>query len=236
MTVRLQRLNMKSSSVIAAVLVGLAVPVAAQQQSPAGLPAQEEALKRNVQVFEMVLREAIMGAGQKVAIWAKQIDPTLSLQFIAQPEVRAVPLMDNSLVFHVDVSELGVSSALWTLQNPRPPQQPPAGPGTRVGGSPAPDAVAAAPVRMTPSQYMTEQVRESLINAILESSTVLPSVGPGQTLTVACNPVDVLVTNPLYRNMSKKLVLQIKGEDLVAMREGKLSREDAKQRIIERRF
>ena len=60
--------------------------------------------------------------------------------------------------------------------------------------------------------------------------------GEGQTLTVACIPVDVTMTNPLSRPPSKQLVLQIKGEDLLALRQASLSREDAKQRIIERRF
>jgi len=225
----------------AAVLVSLTMPAIAQQQAATGPTAQEEALKRNVQVFEMALTNAIIKAGQNVAEWAAKIEPSVVLNFVAQPEVRAVPLLDNSLVFHVDVSELGVSSALWVqmaTQNGAygPPSQ--QGPATRVGGTPAaPDSmkVGALP-RMTPSQYMTEQVRLALINAILDSPTMLPTLTTGQTLTVACNPVDVLERNPLYRNTSRKLVLQIKGEDMVALREGKLSREEAKQRIIERRF
>jgi hypothetical protein len=240
MTGGLRGHNLKSASLAAAVLVSLTMPALAQQQAPAGPAAQEEAFKRNVQYFEMALRNAIISAGQKVAEWARQIDSTVVLDFVAQPEVRGVPLLDNSLVFHVDVAELGVSSALWYRivqeKGLMGPQQ--GSPATRVGGTPAaPDSMKVGTLpRMTPSQYMTEQVRESLINAILDSPTILPTVTTGQTLTVACSPVDVLVTNPLYRNTSKKLVLQIKGEDLVAMREGKLSREDAKQRIIERRF
>ena len=232
--------NLISASLVAAFVVSIAVPALAQQQAPAGPAAQEEELKRNVQVFEMALRNAILTAGVRVAQWAAQIQPGVELAYVAQPEVRAVPLMDNSLVFHVDVAELGVSNSLW-IQMARqrglvgPPQQ--QGGASRVGGTPAPDSMkAGTPLDMTPSQYMTEQVREALINAILDSPTMLPLLSAGQTLTVACNPVDVLVSNPLYRNTSKKLVLQIKGEDLVAMRVGKLSREEAKQRIIERRF
>jgi hypothetical protein len=241
MTGRLRGHSMAPASLVAAVLVGMTLPVIAQQQAPVGPQAQEEALKRNVQVFEMALTNAIIKAGARVAEWAQKIEPSVVLNFVAQPEVRAIPLLDNSLVFHVDVSELGVSSALWVqmaTQNGAfgpPPQQ---GSGTRVGGTAAaPESTKAGALpRMTPSQYMTEQVREALINAILDSPTMLPTVTAGQTLTVACNPVDVLVTNPIYRNMSKKLVLQIKGEDLVALRENKISREEAKQRIIERRF
>ena len=241
MTGRLRGHSMTSASLVAAVMVGITVPVIAQQQAPSGPPAQEEALKRNVQVFEMALRSAIIEAGVKVAQWAQKIDSSVRLEYVAPPEVRAVPLMDNSLVFHVDVAELGVTSALWTARQkfgpqPQTPQQ--GGAASRVGGTAAaPDSARVGTLPdMTPSQYMTEQVREALINAILDSATMLPLLSSGQTLTVACNPVDVLVTNQLYRNTSKKLVLQIKGEDLVALREGKLTREQAKERITERRF
>ncbi len=234
---RLRGHNMTSASLLAAVLVSITAPVLAQQQAPLGPPTQEDALKRQVLGFEIALKNAIIKAGGNVADWARKIDPSIVLTFVAQPEVRAVPLLDNSLVFHVDVAELGVSSALLVLKGdvfgPEPRQGNPA---TRVGGTgTAPDSKVGAPM-MSPSQYMTEQVREALVDAILDSPQMLPLLTTGQTLTVACNPVDVLVNNPIYQNRSKKLVLQIKGEDLVAMREGKLTREQARDRIIERRF
>lgn len=241
MTGRIRERNLKSASVVAAILVGVSASAIAQQQAPAGLPAQEEALKRNVQTYELVLKQAIFTAGTKVADWARKIEPSVQLGFAAEPEVRGVPLLDNSLVFHVDVSEMGmgISGQLWYeiaaskgLIGPR------TGAGAaRVGTAPSPDSMKVpSPMNMTPGDYMTEKVRESLIDAVLDSATILQSLGAGQTLTVACNPVDKLERNPLYRNPSKKLVLQIKGEDLVALREGKLSREAAKERIIERRF
>lgn len=240
MTPGIRDSRLKSAALVGAIVIGLTAAARAQQPAPVGPPSQEEQLKNNVQLFEMALKNSIINAGSKVADWAQKIDPTVLLNFVAQPEVRAVPLMDNSLVFHVDVAEIGVSSALW-YQNAlqRGLVVPPSGGASRVGATPVPadplNVKAAVPVGMTPSQYLTEQVREGLINTILDSSTMLP-MRAGQTLTVACNPVDVLVTNPLYRNTSKKLVLTIKGEDLLALRQGTLTREDAKQRIVERRF
>ena len=243
MTGRIRERNLRSASVVAAILVGVSAPAIAQQQAPAGLPAQEEALKRNVQTYELVLKQAIFTAGTKVAEWARKIEPSVQLGFAAEPEVRGVPLLDNSLVFHVDVSEMGmgISGQLWyeiaASKGLIGPPRPGAG-AARVGGTaPSPDSMKVpSPMNMTPGDYMTEKVRESLIDAVLDSATILQSLGAGQTLTVACNPVDKLERNPLYRNPSKKLVLQIKGEDLVALREGKLTREAAKERIIERRF
>lgn len=209
------------------------------QQPAAPAPNQDDVLKNNVQTFELLLKRSILNAGAKVAEWASQINPNVVLNFVADPEVRAVPLMDNSLVFHVDVAEIGVSSALWyqsALQKGLI-VAPGTGAASRVGGTPvSPDPIkASTPVGMTPSQYLTELVREGLIDTILDNSNVLP-LRPGQTLYVACSPVDRMVTNPLYRNQSKKLVLFIKAEDLLALRQGLISREETKQRIAERRF
>ena len=73
------------------------------------------------------------------------------------------------------------------------------------------------------------------MDAILYSSIVL-SLRDNQWLSVAVVPVDVAVTNPLYRNTSRKLILSIKGEDLAAFRAGKLTREEAKLKIVDTRF
>jgi type II secretory pathway pseudopilin PulG len=241
MTGLIREHSLRSTGLAMAIIGVLTASAIAQQQAPAGLQAQEEALKRNVQVYEMALQNAIIKAGVNVAQWARKIEPSVDLAFAAQPEVRAIPLLDNSLVFHVDVSEMGmgISSQLWyeiARQKGSLGPQPRAG-ASRVGGTAAaaPDSVVSTP-NVTPGEYMTEQVREELIKAVLDAATILPTLAAGQTLTVACNPVDVLQRNPLYRNQSRKLVLQIKGEDLIALRDGKISRDEARQRIIERRF
>lgn len=223
--------------------VALAAPVAAQQltQPPA---AQEAALKNNVRTFEMALKAAMERAGQDLAQWAGQQAP-VPMVFAQDPIVRSVPLLNNSLVFHVEVSEIIPTSLnLWRQYSQMPPGT--RNPSSRVGNTgpgvappeSAPPGKAAAgdiATMMTPDQKYTELVRNALIDTMLDSSGVLP-LREGQTLTVACIPVDVTMTNPLSRPPSKQLVLQIKGEDLLALRQASLSREDAKQRIIERRF
>ena len=224
--------------------VALVAPVAAQQliQPPA---PQEEALKNNVRTFEMALKNAMETAGSKLVQWASQQSP-VTMAFAQDPMVRSVPLVNNSLVFHVEVSEIIPTSLnLWRQYSQMPPGA--RTPGSRVGNTgpgvapPEPAGPGKATsgdvaiLNVTPDQKYTELVRDALINTMLDSSGVLP-LGKDQTLTVACIPVDVTMTNPLSRPPSKQLVLTIKGEDLLALRQGTLSREDAKQRIIERRF
>jgi hypothetical protein len=191
-----------------------------------------------VEFFELALKNSIITAGKKVAAWVLEMDKTATMEFVTAPDVRAVPLPDDSLVFHVDVSEIGLSSQLLVQYWDRkglwaPPGQ--QGGAVRAGNAPVPDdPIKAPPVRTTPSQYFTERVREELINTMLDHSGIL-QMRAGQTLTVACNPVESTAPNQL-RSSSRKLVLTIKGEDLLAFRQGTLSRDQAKQRITERRF
>ncbi len=226
----------------------LVAPIGAQQPAPVASPTQENALKNNVRTFEMALKDAVVRAGAKVAQWAGQVAPNVTMAFAQEPTVRSVPLLDNSLVFHVEVAEIMPTSLdLWAefaaLKRGAPVAPLASKPGpARVGaaGLPVadpmgPGAPGLAPGNMTPDQYYTALVYEALIDTVLDSSGVL-LLKEGQTLTVACDPVDVAIRDPLYKNLSRKLVLTIKGEDLLSYRKGALTREEAKQRIIERRF
>ena len=79
--------------------------------------------------------------------------------------------------------------------------------------------------------HYTEYVRDAVIDAILDQSGVL-TLKEEQILAVAVIPVSV--TGP--PNSSRTLILSIKGGDLSLLRQGKISRDDAKRRIIETRF
>ena len=234
---------------ITALLVGLTMPVAGQQQMPPpASETQENALRNNVRTFELALKTNVISAGVKLAQWAGQLAPNVPLMFAEEPKVRSVILIDDSLVFHVEVSEI-LQSGIMLFNSQRglvlpPPQN--QGGVSRAGGTrpvsgmavPDPNGVKGAVLPradLTPDQYYTELVYQALVDTILDSAAILP-LKEGQKLTVACNPVDVAVTNPLNRNPSKQLILTFKGEDVLALRQGTLSRDDAKQRIIERRF
>lgn len=224
----------------------LATPVAAQQIMQPASPPQQAALKNNVRTFELALKTAVENAGMRLVQWASQQTPA-PMAFAQDPSVRSVLLLDESVVFHVDVAEIVPTSLALFYQYQQMPPGARAG-ATRVGGTPpggvappeptgpgkAPGADMAS-LNLTPDAYYTMLVRDALIDTMLDSSGVLP-LKAGQTLTVACIPVDIAVRNPVNRNPSRQLILTIKGEDVIALREGKISREDAKQRIIDRRF
>lgn len=235
--------------VVVAVGCALSVGVAAQQSAPDAQStqtgdAQLDRLRAEVRTFEMVLLQAIEGAGQKLANWAMPVAPTVTLTPAADPIITGLPLPDSSLIFEVRIPELlqgGVMIFNDYARLPKPQLTRPVVPTQTQGQTPvaattnvvADDPMKNAPV--TPEKMYSDFIRLGLMDAILDSSVVL-TLRENQWLSVAVVPIDVAVTNPLYRNTSRKLILSIKGEDLAAFRAGKITREEAKLKIVDKRF
>jgi hypothetical protein len=236
---------------ILAVALVCAVPagLAAQQDQPqpqsqpqtSASDPQLERTKNEVRTFEIVLFRSIETAGQKLAEWAQTKVPNVLLSPAADPVVNGFPTADSSLVFMVRIAEL---SGVTVFTNgyryfPTPdanvsPARPVAD-GRVTSTTVVPDDPMKNSGTPNPNAVYSDLVRLGLMDAMLDSSSVL-SIKDGQFLTVVAIPVDVLVTNPYYRNTSRKLILSIKGEDLAAFRAGKITRDEAKQRIVDTRF
>jgi hypothetical protein len=239
--------------------------VAAQQQAQpqsqpqtSGNDAQLERIKNEVRNFEIVLFRSIETAGQKLAAWAETKVPNVLLSPAADPVVNGFPTADSSLVFMVRIPELSGVAVFTngyrffpTPEKVTGPTRPVSTAGQAPPGEvkPLPDARADGKVTSTtvvaddpmkngppnPNTMYSDLVRLGLMDAMLDSSSVL-TVKNDQWLTVVAIPIDVLVTNPYYRNTSRKLILSIKGEDLAALRAGTITRDEAKQRIVDTRF
>lgn len=239
---------------IFAVALVVAVPaaVAAQQAQPqaqtqtqtqtSASDAQLERTKGEVRTFEIVLFRSIETAGQKLAAWAQTMAPNVLLSPAAEPVVNGVPIPGENLVFMVRIPELSGVPVFsrypgFSNQGFGPPVQGEARPtqGKLVNstGVVADDPMKNAPP--DPNVMYSDFVRLGLMDAMLDSASVL-TLKDGQWLTVVAIPVDVLVTNPYYRNTSRKLILSIKGEDVAAFRAGKITRDEAKLKIVDQRF
>ena len=203
----------------------------APQQS-AGAPI-DTGLRQVVLAYESVLKDAIDVAGTKLSAWAQQIAPQVYLIRAASPVVTSILQPDNSLAFDVRIAEILPSSV--DLFNYYASAQQMANPGkivpTEVGVPPPPVAAPPPSVRNTsgglnPNQRYSDYVRDEIIDTMVDAALMLP-IGPGQTLTVQLSPVNVAVQNPLYYNTSRRLSLYIKGDDLVALRQKTITREEA---------
>jgi hypothetical protein len=106
-------------------------------------------------------------------------------------------------------------------------------------GLPNADAMTSSPaVDFDPTRAYTNFAREKLIGTLLDYSKVLPLKAGESVVIVAKDMADVLPvpSTQLSGRVPRQLVLSIKSEDLIALNEGKITRDEAKQRIVDTRF
>jgi len=117
---------------------------------------------------------------------------------------------------------------------PQTPPEPASNPVAAASGAGAP---AIDPVVLAdPAEAYTQEVKGALIDAMLENSGPL-GVGPDEWLTIAARdsePGNRLVPGDAYD--STTWVLRVKGSDLAAFRSGRLTLEDARQRVEIKEF
>lgn len=236
--------------VLVGVLLAAAQPVATQQSGPETNPAVKDQVTR----FEGLVKIAIRSAGDKLAREANSIEPRVILQFDTDPVVSGVIVPEVGPHFDVQIpailpSGLAVLQAFYQFKKPdRPEMQPVAtAPGSKTtvgatGGLPSPDSMTASPVVpvFDPTRAYTNHVREALLEAILDYShlTALPLNAGERVTIVAKDMLDVMPvqTRQLGATTSRQLILTIKSEDLLAFRQGKITRDEAKQKIVDTRF
>jgi len=222
------------SSVIAACLgMVVAGPAAAQTSFDAQVSPE---MLRQVQKFEITLRAAIVTAGQRLGERAREVVPDIEIRFEMLPQAQGVVLPDGTgLLFLVDLPAIEATSVtLWDLSrrnlgsNPVP----------RVSNSvavppPASDAVLGPPITNPELEY-AEYTRQALMDALLDQAFALP-IKESQSLTLSVRVVSPLPANPLGP-LARRLYLRIKGEDLLALRQNRITREEAMARILESRY
>jgi hypothetical protein len=237
-----------SKLVFLSVLLTIGQPDAAPQQKG---PETSPLLKKQVLAFEGSLRMAIERAGARLAQKAREVVPNVMLQFEADPIVSG--LIVPEVGPHFDVQIPGIQPTAKQLfvswRDLRKPAQADSGDpvkpvnqsSNKVGatGLPPADPMTESPtIGFDPDREYTTYVREELIDALLDYSTAIP-IAPGERLTIVAK--DILGLMPaqiaaLNRMSSRQLILTIKGDDLLLFRTGKLTRDEAKQRIMDTRF
>jgi len=223
----------------------MAVGSAARAQSPPQNPRADDPARPQVQTFEMVLGRALETAGRNFAARASEIAPQLTAVPTGDnPQVTGVAVRDlNLYVFHVQVPGINldlsvmnllVNSPQFAVRTDATPRPQPVNSRAQATGVVAPDPMGPAAPQPTLLDFRVvyqTQVREALIDAIVDNAGSLP-MDANDALVVIAGGIDPPVTNPLYRRTSHRLVLRAKGSDLAAFREGRLTRDEVKQRIL----
>ena len=219
-----------------AVVVGVVAAAA-----PAWAQSAPDRARPQVETFEMVLGRAIETAGRNFAARAVEIAPEMMpvAAFGEMPHVAGVAVREMGLyVFHVQVPGIDLRLQVLNMMVNRPPDR-------RGGPQPVgrvestsvvePDPMAPpAPSGPTQRDFLVEyrmQVREALIDAIVDNSGTLPMRGD-ETLLVFTGGVDSPMPNPLYRPPTHRLVLRAKASDLAAYRDNQITREEVERRVI----
>jgi hypothetical protein len=220
--------------------------VSARAQSATPTALASDPARPQVQTFELVLGRALETAGRNFATRAAEIAPQLTaLPTGENPQITGVVVRDLSLyIFHVQVPGIDLGLSVMNLMANRPqfavrpdgaPRQQVSGNGrVEPTGVVAPDPMGPAAPRPTLLDFRVvyqTQVREALIDAIVDNAGSLP-LGANDALVVIAGGIDPPVTNPLYRKTSHRLVLRAKGSDLQAFREGRITRDEVKQRVL----
>lgn len=215
---------------VAAATVGIFLPAIAQAQGP---EPPENPARTQAFVFERALRGAVELGGQQLAKRALVLFPEFILS-TEEATVRGVKLGGYGFYFDVQVPDIQSTTIVLDMMAARQRRGGPSQPVSAMGGVTDDPMTVAAPVFDTNREY-SAYVRAALIDALLDSSGVL-LMSPEEHLTVAVSGIERRGPNPLYRSDSGKLMLTISGSDLVELRQGRISREQAKERIVEERF
>jgi len=233
---------MRWLSLIVGVLCAATVPhgLSAQQQTVAP-PA--DATTNQIKGFEQSLRLAIDSAASRLNDRVREALPNVQihLDYETQPIVTGALVPDAGAVFHVlipAIAELDLKMAnVYLSRRPAPP--PPVvrtGDPARVtaNGIVEPDPNTLTTPLTEPDKEYTTFMRLALIDAVVDHAMTV-RVPDGQSLTVVADELQTQPASP-FNPRSRTLILQIKGEDLLALRENRIDREEAKKRIKETKF
>jgi hypothetical protein len=250
------RLSIFRPAVLVAVAVVSAPPIWAQQ--PAQRPRPDREQRFQISMMEGSLERVIVEGARAFGRRMQSVVPE-ELMWAGGARVRGFRLDNYGVFFDVEVPALlrSVTASIQVLERSsdrrfevmlaqlqkqiaalRDPQakqamsevvrqlSEEAGPGgahVRVLQKPTPEP--------NPNEAYTNEVKNRLVQAMLDYSNPL-QIGPDERLTLAASdaepPSRFMPSDP---GEKMTIVLSIKGSDLAAFRQGKLSREDATKRV-----
>jgi hypothetical protein len=236
--------------------LAMAAPVWAQvapppMPPPASMP--DDPVKPQVILFEAALRQSIDSAGRKLAELAEQVEPRLVLAPDRLADVRGIHLGEaNAYYFDILIPDLNpVAMRVVEIMRKNSPQiavTVPANPksdkvaATSAGKPIEPDPMntemkVAGPTMATfdPTRDYSAFSREAIMVALIDLSGMLP-VKEQDRVIISASGFPTTGGNPLYQQSTRKLVLTILGADLIELRQGKISRDEARARIKETRY
>jgi len=231
-------MNVQLRTLIFGLVVIVTVPAGASAQTPAPTEASQ---RTQVYQFERAIKTSVDVGGQKLAEQAKAFVPDIMLTASEVPIARGVKLDEYGYHFDVQVPNIDKTSMMvfetYRDQSPASrsrgplqpvPSQPPSQPvsSTRPGG-PVPVPLDPLGAFDADREYVAF-VKEAIMDTMVDNSAGL-MIAAGEWLTLSVSAMDQADSRVL--SIDRKMILRIKGSDLLEVRQGKITREQAKARI-----
>jgi hypothetical protein len=233
--------------------MAMATPAVAGIQTPIRPSAEQQGRLEKISIMEGTLTASVSVAAQRVAKDVKSINPTAML-FTGDARAKGFMLEGHGVFFYVVVPTLDLNVMISVDQLERSMQQraeqqqrgdaqqvnnvsPDAAQALPTAADPAPAARTAAEslARMAAEgQKYRATVRLALIDAMLDNSKNL-ELQPDEWLTIAARGNEETLTANEILNLTTT-VLRVKGSDLADFLAGRLTKEEARQKVEVREF
>ena len=222
----------------------IAAPAAAGAQTPISPSAEQQRRHENISIMEGTLTASVSVAAKRVAKSVQSIDSSAIL-FTGEARAKGFTLEGHGVFFYVEVPTLDLSVMMSVEQFERSAQlraeaQQPRQDAQQVSNL-RPDATQALPTAgeslaniAAEGQKYRATVRLALIDAMLDSSKNL-ELRPEEWLTIAARGSETGLLSNEILNLTTT-VLRVKGSDLADFLAGRLTKEEARQKVEVREF
>lgn len=222
---------------IVAALVGLMlVPAMASAQTAVRPSSEDQRRYEGMGILEGTLTGAVKSAAQRIAKELQSNTPNAML-FTGEARAKGFSLDGYGVFFYVEIPAVDVNVTVMVESIERDAQQRRIdGVNNKVDTSPTSAAKQTLQNLVTddPAQRWRDAVKLALVDAMLEHSKSL-ELKPDEWLSVAARGSEGgLLPNEIYQLPTS--VLRVKGSDLADYLAGRLTKDEARQRVEVRQF
>jgi hypothetical protein len=227
------------TGIILAIAITAAVPAAVQGQTTIHPTDGERRRSDQISVMEGTLTSSVKLAASQVARDVQSSTPGVSM-FTGDARAKGFTLDGYGAFFYVEIPALDMNLVLSIETLERNAQRRSDIQASNLQRNEQAAAVSSANDALRsvaaedPGQKYREAVKRCLVDAMLDNSKSM-DLGPDEWLTVAARGSEAgLIPGEIYQLTT--LVLKVKGSDLADLLAGRLTREQARQKVEVRQF
>jgi hypothetical protein len=232
------------TGVALAMAITMTVPAAVGAQTPIRPSAEQQARQDKISIMEGTLQAAVGVAARQVAKGVRSIDSTADFM-LGAAKAKGFTLEGHGVFFYVEVPTLDLSVMMSLDQferssQLRAEQQQPRADAQQVNEvrrdakQELPTAAESLANIAAEGQKYRATVRLALIDAMLDNSKNL-ALQPEEWLTIAARGSEFGLSANEILNLTTSL-LRVKGSDLADFLAGRLTKEEARQKVEVREF